>query len=128
MEHIGNGFNSVRNFVTVLKDLKEISTEELLEELKRREAVATTDEEGDKQYPFIGIVDDRGIDQLVQVDAKSFADRTSVMELRVRYNTQRNAEMFFLKMPLEMETPILKMESKDAIKFVKGLSTYKKIF
>lgn len=111
-----------------MKKLKTIKTEDLVAELKRRKK--DVDYKG--QIPFCGLVDDNGIESMEEVNASTLGPMYNTLQVRARYNSQRNPEIFFVKMP-KMMADVLKSgfgrdEHKEAARQLKGLSNYKKIF
>ena len=106
--------------------LDNISTEELLKELKRREELKKLDD----NVPCMGINDDLGVESFVILkNADEFASKLLHMELRCRYNSQRNPEIFFVKLPLKIAEMF--RDEKDVQKVgkaLKQLSNYKKLF
>lgn len=78
---------------------EKFSREELVAELKKRDE---TDKQTD-DIPCVGIVDNEGLDSLIEVEnADHFATLTNSMELRCHFNSQRNPELFFIKVPRKL--------------------------
>lgn len=77
-------------------DLSTISTEDLQKELDSRKE---DQEETEQHDAYIGIIDDYGMESLIEVDAKKFASLVGTLQLRARYNGQRNAMVYFVKLP-----------------------------
>lgn len=109
-----------------MKTLDKCTTDEILEELEKRK---TVDQEATNDIPCVGIVDSFGLDSIVPLkDAKHFTGVTPQMELRCRFNTGRNAEMFFIKLPQVILDNLKKISYEEQGKMIKGFSNYKKIF
>jgi len=113
-------------------NLENYTTDELREELKRRETVFT-DPRSHKMY--IGIIDCHGAESLMLADTiDQFRAVMSSLELRAKFNGQRDPEIFSVRMPVDLFS-ILNEKLKNGYEgdfvevanVLKGLSTYKKI-
>lgn len=113
-----------------MKTLKTVSTEELLKELESRKVTAEqeAEQEEEKDILHIGLIDNEGLCSIVAIpDKETFARVHGKLDLRARFNTQRNPEMFAVKIPKMMANLIRNKTSLEAAQFLKGLSIYKAI-
>jgi hypothetical protein len=110
-------------------NLEKYTTEELHEELKRREGSV----QDDKLY--IGLIDIHGVESIILADTKElFSKAMSSLELRSRFNAHRSPEIYSVRMPVDLFS-ILNDKIKNGYEgdfievanVLKGLSTYKKI-
>jgi hypothetical protein len=112
-------------------NLEKYTTEELHEELKRRENLV----KDDSQKLYIGLIDSHGVESIILADTKDlFSKAMSTLELRSRFNTQRSPEIYSVRMPVDLFS-ILNDKLKngydgdfiEVANVLKGLSTYRKI-
>jgi hypothetical protein len=111
--------------------LEKYTTEELREELNRREKP----EKNDDQKIYIGLIDSHGAESIILADTKElFSKAMSSLELRSRFNSQRSPEIYSVKIPIDLFS-ILNDKLKNGYEgdfievanVLKSLSTYRKI-
>jgi hypothetical protein len=112
-------------------NLEKYTTEELHEELRRREELVRND----TQKLYVGLIDCHGVESIILADTKElFSKAMSALELRSRFNTQRSPEIYSVRMPIDLFS-ILNDKIKNGYEgdfievanVLKGLSTYRKI-
>ena len=109
-----------------MDSLEKYTTEELELELKRRSTSVATE----TQYLCVGIIDDMGTESLVLCEnGAEFAERLNSLQLRARFNAQRNPIVYCVKMPRSLFTvfdSILKRgDFESTAKALKELSNFK---
>ena len=112
-------------------NLEKYTTEELREELRKRE----NPEKLDDQKLYIGLIDIHGVESLTLADTKErFSSALSSLELRSRFNSQRSPEIYSVRMPIDLFS-ILNDKIKNGYEadfievanVLKSLSTYKRL-
>lgn len=106
-----------------MNELSHITTDQLKEELSRREAEGHSPD----QAPYLGLLDIEGLDAIVEVDAKKFAEVLKPLQLRARFNSHRKPEIFFVKLPKEMAMMFERDRGVKTAEAIKKLSNYQTI-
>lgn len=108
--------------------LQELTTDELLAELARREKEKI---ETDHSL-FMGLIDQDGAESLMMVKTKEkFAELHNSLSLRARFNSQRHPMLYVVNMPHLMyesfNERLLKGEYVEVAEELRKLSTFKKL-
>lgn len=109
-------------------ELKNISTEDILTELERRNQEAIDND----HFLCMGLIDNDGAESLMPVKTKeTFASLHSSLSLRARFNSQRIPVMYVVNItqPMyeEFDRRLLKGEYVKVGEELKKLSTFKRL-
>lgn len=109
-------------------NLQELTTEELLAEITRREKEKIESD----QHLFMGLIDMDGAESLMPVKTKEvFASLHNSLSLRARFNSQRFAIIYVVHLTTPMydtfNERLLKGDYQQVAEDLQLLSTFKKI-
>lgn len=109
-------------------NLKDFTTEELLDEIKRREDLPVKPQD----VLCVGIVDNDGAESLLVVkNAEDLGTKLSSLQLRARFNTQRHPIVYSVKIPLELfdklDNNMKKGNYHEASEAIQSFSTFKNL-
>lgn len=113
-------------------NLENYTDEQLREELEKRNAMPHNEGIQDPQHLMIGIIDDEGVDSMVYCETnKKFAETLKSLQLKSRFNGQRNPIIYSVKVPKRMfevmNEGMRKGENQKIASVIKGLSNFTKI-
>lgn len=111
-------------------EIKNISTEELIAELKKREEELKNPDMNYRRV--VGIMDDEGIESFIdadEMDVEKLSHRFFAMKLRTRYVTNRNARFYTTWLPkvvCDVVTDLMKSDKNvEAMEMIKKLPNLK---